>query len=138
VLRPADGDDLERARQAEADRPRRLSVCERIFQNGDWPLQLIDVEPLLDEGRTILHYLGPHRLDASGVIAALRVSCNLDILLEPAGRDVDEADMPEEAHGCGACGSSGGCGAGGGCGTDRHAGACSSCAVKSLLLARRT
>ena len=128
ILRPAGPEDLERARVAALDRPAHFEACRAVFAEGDWPLELIDAEPLLDRGRTVLAYLGPHRLDASGLIAYLSKRCNLDVVLEPAGRDVTEPDPPPEpeSSGCGSCGSSGGCGScddGG-------------CAVKSLISAR--
>jgi hypothetical protein len=144
VLRAAGPDDLEQARQAESTRPTRFELCQRFFQDGVWPMELIDVEPLLDDRRTVLHYLGPHRLDVSGLLSAFRTTCDLDVMLEPVGRDVpDEEEAvaePEEA-GCGSCGSEGGgCGSsGGGCGTGGNAshGGCSDCGVKKLLTGSR-
>ena len=137
ILRPAALEDLERARAVERDRPSHFEACRAVFEGGAWPLELIDAEPLLDEGRTVLHYLGPHRLDASGLVAAFRDLCGLDVVLEPVGRDAPEAEPEPEpeatAHGCGSCGSSGGgCGTGGGCGSESGG-----CAVKSLVAARR-
>src|SRR4051794_14025986 len=49
VLRAAGPDDLEAARRAERARAERFSACDRVFQDGVWPLQLVDVEPLLDD-----------------------------------------------------------------------------------------
>ncbi len=143
VLRAASPEDLERARQVELDRPRRLALCQRIFQDGVWPLELIDVEPLLDDQRTVLLYLGPHRLDASGLLAALRASCHLDGVLEPIGRDVPEfeEDLPADDRNspCGAQCGAGGCGTGGGCGwdSDFSPSGCSDCGLKELLKTRR-
>jgi cell fate regulator YaaT (PSP1 superfamily) len=128
VLRAAGPDDLEAARQAGLARPERFSACDRVFRDGVWPLQLVDVEPLLDDRRTVLHYLGPHGLDASGLGATFREACGLDIVLEPVGRDAPEEPEPED-HNCGRCGSEGG-----GCGTG---GGCSGCALPSLLAGRR-
>ena len=125
LLRAAGPDDFERARLAEQDRPRRLAACERLFRDGVWPLELIDVEPLLDGRRTVLHYLGPHHLDAAGLLEAIRTSCGLDALLAPAGIDPEAAEP-----GCGSC-SDGGCGVGG-CGSADH-GDCAGCAVKDLV-----
>jgi cell fate regulator YaaT (PSP1 superfamily) len=137
ILRPAAPEDLERARAVGLERSAHFDLCRGVLDEGAWPLELIDAEPLLDEGRTVLHYLGPHRLDASGLIAAFRDRCGLEVVLEPAGRDVPEPEPepePDEgAHGCGSCGSSGGgCGTGGGCGS-----ASGGCAVKALLKSRR-
>ena len=129
---------------AEADRPAHYSACREVFEGGTWPLELIDAEPLLDEGRTVLHYLGPHRLDASGLIAAFRARCGLDVVLEPAGPDVEEADPAPEPepddHGCGSCGSSaggGGCGSGG-CGSCGSSSGSGGCAVKAAVVARKS
>ena len=141
VLRVAGPEDDEAARRADRERDDRFAACERVFRDGAWPIELIDVEPLLDDRRTVLHYLGPHRLDVSGVLAAFRAACDLDVMLEPVGRDVPDEGEPEhvEGHGCGDCGSSegGGCGSsGGGCGS-ASGGGCGDCGVKKLLNSRR-
>ncbi len=143
ILRAAGPADLARARQVAADRSSRFEACLGVFEGGQWPLEPIDAEPLLDEGRTVLHYLGPHRLDASGLVAALRERCGLDVVLEPAGRDVAEEDLEApaepEAGGCGSCGSAGGggCGSSGGCATGGCGAASAGCAVKALVGRRR-
>ena len=146
VLRIAGPDDLERARRAELERPRQFATCSSILREGVWPLELIDVEPLLDERRTVLHYLGPHRLDAPGLVAAFRVACNLDVILEPAGIDVSEDEELEPEgladQGCGSCGSEGGgCGSGGGgcgsgAGSSSSHGGCGDCGIKKLVASR--
>jgi len=138
VLREAGPDDLERARLAARSRDDRFAACLRVFQGGVWPIDLIDVEPLLDDGRTVLHYLGPHRLDVEGVLAAFRAATDLDVMLQPVGRDLPDEDPapPDDDHGCGSCGSEvSGCGTGGGCGSSK--GGCSDCGVKKLLASRR-
>ena len=137
VVRPASPDDLERGRGADADRGRRFDACARVFRDGLWPIELVDVEPLLDDRRTVLHYLGPHRLDVAGLLAAFRDACDLDVMLEPVGRDAPDGDEPEPpdepAHACGSAG--GGCGSGG-CGSG-SSGGCADCGVKKLLADRR-
>lgn len=143
IVRGAGPDDLARARRAEAERHRRFDACRRVFDEGVWPIEPIDVEPLLDDDRAVLHYLGPHGLDLAGLRAALRVACGLDLVLEPVGRDIPEPEVetasePEADHGCGSCGSGGGCGTGG-CGSDTegHGGGCTGCTVSSLVASRR-
>ncbi len=121
VARP---EDFEQARSVEADRPRRLSACETLLGEGHWPLELIDVEPLLDDARTVIYYLGPHKLDTTGLSHAFRHNCGLDTIFQPIGRD-----EPAEDAGCGSCGEGGGCGSG--CG--EAGGGCSGCAVKELV-----
>jgi len=128
LLRRSEAQDRERAIRAERDKARRLSTCEQFFSNGQWPIDLIDVEPMLDDLRTVAHYLGPHRLNASALLQAVRETCGLDLFLEPVGHD-----EPSEEHGCGECGSHGG-GCGTGCGSGESG--CSGCAVKSLVTQR--
>lgn len=132
ILRAAGADDLERARALERDRPGRLAACEAVLRVGDWPLDLIDVEPLLDEGRAVLHYLGPRHLEADALRHALREAAGLDVTLEPVGR-VEPEGEPAATGGCGSCSSASGCGAGG-CGSG---GGCSGCAVKDLVRRRQ-
>jgi hypothetical protein len=161
VLRAAGPDDLSRARSALAARSGRFSLCQRILEEGNWPWELVDVEPLLDGQATVLHYLGPHKIDAASLRARFRVECAIDVVLEPVGEDVgpefseEDAD-PDDSGGCGSCG----CGEGGGCGktrgaateaashghgaetavtacaTSSHSG-CSSCGIGRLLADRR-
>ncbi|MGE5754587.1 MAG: PSP1 C-terminal domain-containing protein [Planctomycetaceae bacterium] len=133
LLRAAGHEDLERARQAELERPRRFAICQQVFQDGVWPLELIDVEPLLDERRTVLHYLGPHHLDVEGLLAAFRSAHDLDVILEPAGKDLPEPQDfltdTRHAQGCGHCGSVAGCGTRPG---SSHVG-CTDCGIKKLI-----
>jgi len=159
VLRLAGPEDLARSRSAQETRTGLLTLCQRVLEEGNWPCELIDVEPLLDGCATVLHYLGPHQLDVASLRARFRVACDLDVVLEPAGNELetdlpyDHADQDGERTGCGSCE----CGAGGGCGSaatpgaDRarpsaasgkngstaapHAG-CASCGVGQLLAAR--
>jgi hypothetical protein len=145
VIRPAGPDDLDRSRRAEASRPDRFAACRRVLEEEGWPWDLIDVEPLLEEGVTVLQYLGPHHLDLAALRARFRMTCGLDVVLEPVGADDEEAAEPV-GGGCGSggCGSGGGCGDGGcgshsepeakaagsGCGSSAHGG-CSSCGLAS-------
>ncbi len=141
ILRVAGPDDLARNQRARNARQDRLDACERLFGDGIWPIVLVDVEPLLDERRTVLYYLGPHRLDSDGLSEAVRETCGLDVILEPVGRDEPVFKEPDDASvGCGSggCGSGGGCGTGG-CGTaevDSKGGGCTGCAVKEMARAR--
>jgi PSP1 C-terminal conserved region len=117
VMRAAGPDDLSRSRSALAARSSHFSLCQRILDEGNWPWELVDVEPLLDGRATVLHYLGPHQIDVAPLRARFRVECAIDVVLEPVGEDVgpefSEADpQVDDAGGCGSCG----CGDGGGCG----------------------
>jgi hypothetical protein len=138
VIRPAGPEDLDRGRRAEAGRHERFATCRRVLEDEGWPWDLVDVEPLLEDGVTVIQYLGPHDLDVAAIRARFRMTCDLDVVLEPVG--VDEP----VGGGCGSggCGS-GGCGsavattAGAGCGSTPHAG-CASCGLSRLAAARRS
>jgi hypothetical protein len=112
-----------------------------VIEDHDATLQLIDVEPLLDDSRIVLHYLGPHRLDAGELLATLWSTCKIDGVLERAGRDVpDRLNRSEDGHGCGHCGSGCGVPESGGRrtpGSDFSRGACSDCGTKCVLASAR-
>jgi PSP1 C-terminal conserved region len=159
VLRVASPDDLMCSRRAEELRSSRFSLCQRILREGDWPWELIDVEPLLDGRATVLHYLGPHQLDVAPLRAQFRVECDIDVVLEPVGNDPDGELSAGDAHdegtggGCESCACSdgGGCGrpaasgpandrAGSvsaevGCNSSSHSG-CSSCGISRMVAER--
>jgi hypothetical protein len=136
ILRPAALEDIREAQRAEGERDGRFAKCAQVLEGGAWPIDLIDVEPLLEGKRTVLHYLGARLPDVTPLLAAFRSSCDLDIMFQPVGLDEPMDDPePEHEHGCGSCSASGGCGsASGGCGTS---GGCGDCGVKKLLAARR-
>lgn len=134
VLRPAGSDDCERSRRAEESRADRFAACRRVLEEAGWPWELIDIEPLLEEGVTVLQYLGPHHLDASDLRARFRMTCGLDVVLEPVGSEEESADT---GCGSGGCGSSTESGSGSGCGSSKGAhGGCGSCGLKRKPSAR--
>ncbi len=134
VLRPAGPDDLDRSRNAEASRADRFAACRRVLDEAGWPWELIDVEPLLEEGVTVLQYLGPHHLDASDLRARFRMTCGLDVVLEPVGADEEPAETGCGTGGCGSCGESASAsasGSGSGCGSSKGShGGCASCGLR--------
>ncbi|MFO0949938.1 MAG: hypothetical protein U0835_02070 [Isosphaeraceae bacterium] len=139
ILRPAGPDDLARASQAERERTAVFQACERVFSTGVWPLEVVDVEVLLDEGKAVALFLGPAGLDVAGLHAVFRNDHGLNLIFENVGADAPDEDGPGDAgHGCGHCGEHGGCGSqsevGAGCGSSAG---CGSCGVKQLLAARR-
>ena len=87
--------------ERQETRPSRFTLCQRVLEEGNWPCELIDVEPLLDGRATVLHYLGPHQLDVASVRARFRVACDLEVVLEPAGTDL-EADRIARTRSSGA------------------------------------
>lgn len=159
VVRVASPADLASSRDAEDLRPSRFSLCQRILREGNWPWDLIDVEPLLDGSATVLHYLGPRQVEAAPLRARFRVEFDFDVILEPLGTDPGGEDSNGDAHdhqdggGCGSCGCSdgGGCGSGSravpgdhhehaepvasGCVPESRSG-CSSCGISRLMAER--
>ena len=135
ILRPTTDHDRQFLSASNHSRAELLSICDTVFQEGTWPLDLIDVEILppfgSEETQAILHYLGPHGLDTEGLSEALKERTGLTLRFQPAGLDADPLEVPdEEPDVCSRCGSSGG----GGCGSstgDSHSG-CSSCALSAL------
>jgi hypothetical protein len=154
VLRLAGPEDLARSQRAEAMRQDRFTICRRVFEQEDWPGELIDVEMMLDDRATVLHYLGPDHLDAASLRARFRRTCDFDVLLEPLGAALGgeteggAIDPALVESGCGSCGrSGGGCGSASagegsaaasgvrGCSATPHSG-CASCGISRLLADR--
>ena len=141
-------------------RSERYQVCQRICGEQSWPLEVIDVEPLLDQKTTVVHYLGPRDLDLA-LLRRFRRSCDFDIIFEPVGSDhgtewdnEDSVPATKRGGGCGDCDCSGGkCGTGaevasdhshpknstpaqtrsGGCGSSSQSGGCSSCGIAQWM-----
>jgi cell fate regulator YaaT (PSP1 superfamily) len=117
LLRLATQED-ERA----ANRARRLG--QEIFDEARrsaealaLPLEVIDVEVLLDSDYVVLHLIHWADADLRDLVSTLSKRFSIHVLLQ----DLTKAEAASEEHGCGSCGS-GGCGSGG-CGS----GGCGSC-----------
>ncbi|MGO9598265.1 MAG: hypothetical protein ACLP7Q_09770 [Isosphaeraceae bacterium] len=80
LVRAALSEDLENSRQAERLRGERFDLCRQILGEGRWPLELLDVEPLLDLDTTVLHLLGPSGLDL--LRAEFRGRCDFRVVFE--------------------------------------------------------
>src|SRR5208337_3898814 len=122
LLRLAAPADLEDARRSESLRAERFTLCQRILGDGGWPIELIDVEPLLDQNTTVLHVLGSLDHNLASLRAEFRSRSDFDVLFEPAGSSPGLARGPaaaehfpsiqEPVRRCGDCDcSDGGCGA---------------------------
>jgi hypothetical protein len=85
VVRPASPADLECAGRSLALRPERFSTCREILDEAGWALDLLDVEPLLDQSTTVLHVLGPGNLDLALLRARFRSLSNFDVVFEAVG-----------------------------------------------------
>ncbi len=123
LLRPAAAADLEDARRSQSLRAERFTLCQRILGDGGWPIDLIDVEPLLDPNTTVLHVLGSLELSLAALRSEFRSRSDFDVLFEPAGSSPGRVPGPaaapdhfpaiqEPVRRCGDCDcSEGGCGA---------------------------
>jgi hypothetical protein len=164
LLRPACAADLENAHRSARLNAERFTICQRILGQQGGPLELIDVETLLDQHTTVIHYLGPRELDLTLLRARFRTACDFDILFEPAGADPGagwdagrSSPASERSGRCGDCDcSGGGCGSAldgmsfalsmedsiraaapaGSCGGSAHSG-CSSCGIAKLRAGKR-
>src|SRR5271165_6852570 len=85
LLRPAAAADLEDARRSQSLRAERFTLCQRILGDGGWPIDLNDVEPLLDPNTTVLHVLGSLELSLATLRSEFRSRSDFDVLFEPAG-----------------------------------------------------
>jgi hypothetical protein len=132
IVRGLREDERRSNEDTEAPRTRLLEVCDEVFRQGTWPIDLIDVEVLSNLGQqepsAVIHYLGPHGLDTEGLAEALRERTGFSLQFQAAGIDAEDVEEAEDV--CSRCGSAGGggCGSGGG---ESHSG-CSSCALSAL------
>ena len=102
----------------------RAAVSTRAVALGEkmgLPLEVLDVEVLLDGEHVVLHHLRWDECDVRPFVSTLAREFDLHVLLTDLTRD-GAASLDEEEpddHGCGKCGSGGGCGScsGGSCTT---------------------
>jgi hypothetical protein len=122
LLRLADAAD-ERAAAEMAGRAGALFERGRgLLVELALPLELIDVEVLLDGEQAVLHHLRWADADLRPFVSALSKAFGLQIVLQDLTHSA-AAEQDEPEHGCGRAGcGSGGCGSGG-CGS----GGCGSC-----------
>ena len=85
LLRLAAPADLDDARRSEALRAERFTLCQQILGDGGWPIDLIDVEPLLDQSTTVLHILGSPDVNLASLRSEFRSRSDFDVLFEAAG-----------------------------------------------------
>jgi hypothetical protein len=116
VIRPAGPDDVAKTLRSEDLRGERFALCSQILSEHGWPIELIDIELLLDLNTTVLHYLGAEDVNTSVLRARFRSRCAFDVMLEPAGASVIRREAEpvrvSAGGGCGSCGLPGGCGSG--------------------------
>ncbi len=155
LLRVAGTEELASFRRSEQLCAERLGQCLEILEQGGWPVELLDVEPLLGADTIVLHCLCLDDFEPSVLRARFRAECGFDVLFEPLNpafpqppaTDVEARPPSSTKSKCGDCDCAGsGCGskkasqpgletgsevdhgARGGCGTQSHQG-CSSCGI---------
>jgi hypothetical protein len=107
------GPDDERQALTLAERGGQLLVrANALAGERGLPLEVLDVEVLLDGAHAVLHQVRAAACDVRPLVSTLSREFDLQVSL------ADLAEPPEEDHGCGSCGA-GGCGScgSGGCGT---------------------
>lgn len=122
ILRPATEGDLQLAERMHQRSQRLFDDGRRLICDLGLPMELLDVEVLLDGRQAVLHYLRWADCDPRPLMDALSQSYHLLITLHDlALPSTDDAEEADEQAGCGMgeCGS-------GGCGSCR-AGSCASC-----------
>jgi cell fate regulator YaaT (PSP1 superfamily) len=103
ILRTAGPADLERARAAEQERSRWFPVCLDVIRHSRWDIELLDVEPLLDDRRVVFYYAGSRGFDPTVLVAALRTVVDVDPLFEPVDNDPGEAARHAVESNCDDC-----------------------------------
>jgi hypothetical protein len=118
ILRLATQGDLELAQRMRQRGQRLFEDGRRLVQEFSLPMEILDVEVLLDARQAILHFLRWTECDPRPLIEALSGRYRLLITLHDlALPSTDAAEDQQEPAGCGVAG----CGGGG----------CGSCASKS-------
>jgi hypothetical protein len=135
----------ELLRRATADDERGATVLrergDRLFQDArrlavelELPLEIVDVEMLLDGRQAIIHHLRAQDCDYRPLVSTLSRKYDLLLIMQNLALP---AEVAEEEHGCGRpdCGQGSGgcssCGFGGGCAT----GSCASGVKKEEIAA---
>jgi hypothetical protein len=124
LLRLAGADD---ERTADQMRERGQLIFERargLAAELGLPLEILDVEVLLDGQQAILHHLRCGDCDVRPLVSGLSREHEIQVALHDLSRQ--NATEAEEEHGCGRpdCGRTGG---GGGCSTCATGGGCGTC-----------
>ena len=117
--------DLQAAARATERKSEWFALCEKIFGEGEWPIEVVDIEPLLDPRRAVIYYLGPFSLEADGLYAAIQEQHCREMVFQPLGVPASAStESCGTGGGCGSCGpadrdgqKSGGCGSSAGCGS---------------------
>ncbi|MGC8638702.1 MAG: hypothetical protein ACP5XB_02355 [Isosphaeraceae bacterium] len=107
IVRLAGPDDWRNHLQCQRLRIERFAVCRGILEEMDRGLELLDVEPLLDQTTTVLHVLGPPGLDLALLRAGVRSRTDFDVVFEPLGQETGSGQgatpAPASSSSCSGC-----------------------------------
>jgi cell fate regulator YaaT (PSP1 superfamily) len=130
LLRLAGADDLATERRRRDEARRMFDEARAVAAAVAVPLEVIDVEVLLDGEHAVIHHLRRGDFDPRPFVSRLSTTFDCHVALFDLTRPAVEE--PSES-GCGRpdCGSAsgGGCGSEGGCGSG---GGCSTCGLKNV------
>jgi len=121
LLRQAGPEDEEAVARMMARGQQIFAAGRRLAAELELPVEIVDVEVLLDGEQAILHYLSWEEFDPRDLVSTLSREHDVRIVLHSLAAKAEE-------HGCGRpdCGQTEG---GGGCGTCGSGGGCSTCGV---------
>jgi hypothetical protein len=115
VVRPMTAEDERTARALEERGQQLFDDGRRLAQELDLPLEIVDVEVLLDGGQAVVHHVRGE-CDYRPLVSRLShrygvtiVMNNLTLSREPPG-GCGRPDCGQGSGGCTSCGTSGGCG----------------------------
>jgi PSP1 C-terminal conserved region len=144
LVRPYGASD---ARAESALRERGTAICKRageLAEQMGLPLEVLDVEILLDGEHVVLHHLCGSTCDARPFVSTLSREYSLHVWLDDLANAAPAAPEEESAEcgsGCGSCGTDGGCGnCGSGCGScsSEHAAPANFAELRAQMEQRRT
>jgi cell fate regulator YaaT (PSP1 superfamily) len=120
VLRPANGDDERAAARARELGKRLFEDGRRLTAQMQLPLEILDVEVLLDGRQATIYHLRPGDCDYRPLVSTLASRHDILIVMQnlalPAEEKTNGCGKPDCGQagggGCSSCGSGGGCSAG--------------------------
>jgi hypothetical protein len=132
LLRPFEGSDARTERDLLERGSAVWSRAAALADAMGLPLEVLDVEVLLDGEHVVLHHLRGAECDVRPFVSTLSREFALHILVADLTQQGNPTlnETADSEHGCGSCGSDGSCGSGGGCGSC-GSGGCGSCAAEA-------
>jgi hypothetical protein len=124
LLRRLQPDDEQKASQMQLRSQHLFDRGQQLARELGLPLELIDVEVLLDGEHAALHHVRWAECDVRPFVSTLSREFSLYLTLEDLGKGREPPHHDEEDHGCGQenCGQQAG-----GCSTCSTGGGCSTC-----------